>query len=242
MCSPHQGRLVPSEVASLMTTIIIHDLTNWYNNDTTPFPFHHYPEDRILQHLQHASQQQQILGWHNFLRGRIATAWFTAHDQYHHERHLHVQYSSTTLAPQLVLHLWDTSRTFWRHRNEAIHGPTIQEAYTTQQALIQAKIITAYQTPATLTPQDQTLLFTLPLANRLSTTLQAQIQWYALYQICLNAPPEPTDTPPPTTTTLHNFFRRFLPRYFPPQPNPASNSSTPPPVHNPNQQPANLAP
>ena len=225
-----------------MITVILHDLTHWYSSTHTSFPFDSYPQDAFLRCLQQASQEQKAIGWNNFLRGRVASTWYQAHDIYHAERRLHGKYSSTSLAPHLVTQLWNISRAFWQHRNEAVHGKTFADAQITQQALLTAKIQHAYTTQEAFNQQDKDLLFTLPLEERLTTTQAAQLQWFALYNQCLTAPPEPTDTPPPSSQTLHNFFRRFAPRYFS---TPVHNAAPARPlnhVNNPPQQPANPTP
>ena len=234
--------LQSSHIAPIMTTVIIHDLTNWYQANPTVFPFTDYPPDSFLTLLQQASTAQSTIGWHNFLRGRLANKWYEAHDVYHKERNLHSAYSSTTIAPNLVLQLWDISRQFWYQRNEAVHGISPQDIREKQSALLKQKLREAYSTHDQFNPQDQQILFSLPLEERLSTTLKAQLHWYALYQHCLTAPPEPTDTPPPPTTTLHNFFRRFIPQYFPSHTSTTHRNTLSQTVNNPLQQPANPTP
>ena len=236
----HQLRtfLQTHRVAPLMTTVIIHQLTCWYQQSSFSFPFHEHPQDLFLQNLQRATQDQQEIGWSNFLRGRLALSWFTTHDIYQQQRQLSSRFSATSLGPNLVLQLWDISRQFWTHRNHSIHGATLLAAQTIQHTLLQQKITQAYTTQDRFSPQDKEVLFTMPQEERLTMTMQAQLQWYALYQECLNAPPAPTDTPPPLPTALHSFFRRFVPHYFP-TPQPSYSTS----VHNANpQQPANTTP
>ena len=234
--------LQTQKVSPLMITVLIHQLTHWYQRNPQPFPFDQHPQDTYILLLQQAVNEQSQIGWSNFLRGRLTNTWYTAHDHDHKARYLSQRYSTTNIAPLLVTQLWDNCRSFWQHRNNKIHGTTHQEAQITQQALLHQKIRDAYNTQDQFNPHDHTILFTLPLETRLNKPLQAQLQWYALYQHCLNAPPEPTDTPPPLTSTLHNFFRRFIPRYYPTSTVPTTQPPNTPLVNSYNQQPANTTP
>ena len=202
-------------VAPLMSTVLIHGIHTWLTNSSDTFPFHLHPQDSFLVQLRQAYDDQALIGWHNLLRGRLASSWLKTHDIYLQSRQLHPRYASTRLAPYLVLHLWDLSRSYWKKRNEDIHGATRQESQKTQQERLFAKIREAYSTQEDFTATDREILFTTSLDQRLKMSLASLVHWYALYQACLNAPPEPTDTPPPSQAPLHNFFRQFRRAYFP---------------------------
>ena len=96
-----------------MIRCMIPGIQQWLTDGNEPYDFSaHSPEAHL--HLVHLAYiDQSSIGWVNLLRGRIATAWLQAQDQYYSLRHLHDKYSTTHFAPALVRHLWDFSLAIW---------------------------------------------------------------------------------------------------------------------------------
>ena len=195
-------RLAPPMIQSML-----HGIQTYLTPATPPFDWTIYPADTFLQLVQQAYKHQTLIGWSNFLRGRYAKTWLCAHDYYKRDRHLHDRYSTTHLAPNLVLQLWHFSLTIWKQRNTDVHGATTNAAKTIQSRRIDDKITEVYQQRAHLSVYDQSILFTKPLDQRLATRLQDKFRWYSLYEHCTSAPTALTNnpTPPPKLSPI-SFF------------------------------------
>jgi hypothetical protein len=126
---------------------MIYGIQQWLTNGTEPYDFSTHTPDAHLHLVHLAYIDQSSIGWGNLPRGRIATAWLRAHDQYYSLRYLHDKYSTTHFAPALVRHLWDFSLAIWQHRNDDIHGATNDAAKDKQEKTLNAKITAAYQQP-----------------------------------------------------------------------------------------------
>ena len=143
-----------------MIRCIIQGIQQWLIdcNDLYDFSTHH--SDTHLHRVRLAYIDQPSIGWGNLLRGRIATAWLRAQDQYHSIKHLHDKYSTTHFAPALVRHLWDFSLAIWKHRNDEVHGATDDAAKEKQEKILDATITAAYQQPDRHSDADRLVLVT----------------------------------------------------------------------------------
>lgn len=131
--------LQKQHVAPPMIQAMLHGICTYFTPSTPPFDWTQYPTDPFLHLVKLAYQHQTTISWSNFLRGRYASTWLCAHDHYKRERHLHNQYSTTHLAPNLVLQLWNFSLTVWQQRNTDVHGATLDEAKNIQSCWIDNK-------------------------------------------------------------------------------------------------------
>ena len=172
------------------------------------YDFTQHTQDEFLLSVQTAYHQQTVIGWSNFLRGRIATSWLLAHDIYHRLRHLDHQYRSELLGPSLIELLWAFSQTVWNHRNQIVQGATREEAHELLTQRIDSKIRQAYTCQTDLSPADRRILFSRLLDRRLQQPLNTKVHWYSLYQHLLHAPSAST-APLPPSQELHSFFRPF---------------------------------
>ena len=160
-----------SQISPPMISCMIQGIQQWLTDGNEPYDFSAHSPDAHL-HLVHLGVyiDQSSIGWGNLLRGRIATAWLRAHDQYYSLRHLHDKYSTAHFAPALVRHLWDFSLAIWQHRNDDIlYGATNDAAKDKQEKTLYAKITAAYQQPEEHSDADRLVLFTKSLPDRLKT-------------------------------------------------------------------------
>ena len=98
-----------SQISPPMIRCMIQGIQQWLTDGNEPYDFSAHSPGAHLHLVHLAYMNQSSIGWGNLLRGRIATAWLQAHDQYYSLRHLHDKYSMTHFAPALVQHLWDFS-------------------------------------------------------------------------------------------------------------------------------------
>ena len=149
-----------SLISRPMTRCIIQGIQQWLIDGNEPYDFSTHPTNAHLHLVHLAYIDQSSIGWGNLLRGRIATAWLRAHDQYYSLRHLHDKYSTTHFAPALVRHLWDFSLAIWKHRNDEVHGATDDAAKEKQEKILDATITAAYQQPDRHSDADRLVLVT----------------------------------------------------------------------------------
>ena len=212
-----------------MIRCLLHGINTYLSPRQPPFDFSQYPNDDFLQLVRWAYTQQTVIGWSNLLRGRLASSWLCAHDDYHRQRHLHARNSSTKFAPAFVQALWSFSLTVWHQRNQDVHGASITDFNNIQQIRLNRKITDAYDDPSLIPIDDRPIVFSKTLPARLSTSLYAKAKWYSFYETCINAPDTPTDNPPPQPPELAAFFRPFQQHYrrmtAPPEINPFNPAS-----------------
>jgi hypothetical protein len=98
-----------SQISLPMIRCMIHGVQQWLTDSNKPYDFSAHSSDAHLHlvHLAYIDQSSIISA--NLLRGRIATAWLQAHDQYYSLRHLHDKYSMTHFATALALDTFGTS-------------------------------------------------------------------------------------------------------------------------------------
>ena len=150
-----------------MIRCMIHGIQQWLidGNELYDFTTHTPDAHLLLVHLAYLDQSS--IGWGNLLRGRIATTWLQAHDQYHSFGHLHDKYSTKHFAPALVRHLWDFSLAISKYRNDEVRGATDDDSKEKQEKILDAKVTEDYQYPDQHSENDRLVLFTKPLPDRL---------------------------------------------------------------------------
>ena len=70
--------------------------------------------------LQRASQQQDQIGWHNFFKGHLSSAWKSSQLNYL-KQHFLFPPSVDSWRKQIVLHIYEFSYSMWSHRNSILH-------------------------------------------------------------------------------------------------------------------------
>jgi hypothetical protein len=115
-----------------IVTSIIHGLSAWADSQVKPSLTVHAPSrgsvrpaDIIL--TQAFTEQTNELGWEQFLRGRISTRWGAAYTAYTTGGRQQ-QANDLNWATKLILAVWDYAISIWRHRNEEVHGASIEES------------------------------------------------------------------------------------------------------------------
>ena len=194
-------------LASPMIQCMLAGIRTW-THSAPHYDFTQHPTDDFLLSVQTAYHHQTIIGWSNFLQGRLATSWLLSHDLYHHLRHLDHQYCSDLLGPSLIETLWAFSQSVWNDQNQIVHGATRVEAHKIQTQRINTRIQQAYAHQTDLSHADSPIIFSRPLNHRLQQPLNTKVHWYLLYHHILNAPSAPT-APIPPSRELHSFFRPF---------------------------------
>ena len=212
--------LQKSKVSRPMIIAIMTGIEQW----TTKQPFHTlFPtsptNDHILTKVNEAYDQQTIIGWENFLRGRLAKQWFQAHDIYFQQRHLRENYKSQNLGPRLVRELWNYCLQTWAHRNQNRFGATPKEQSQRNNMRLDNEITHAYHHRENLTENDIKIIYKLSLEIIKSKPITFKKNWLYMYNVSITLHDTSTENVTPASTP-RNYFQIFT-RPFQPNSNPS---------------------
>jgi len=70
--------------------------------------------------LQKAAQQQDLIGWHNFFKGHLTSAWKSSQLAYL-KQHFLFPPSVDSWLKQIVLQIYEFSFSMWNNRNQILH-------------------------------------------------------------------------------------------------------------------------
>ena len=76
---------------------------------------HHYQDIRMRK----AVQDQNNIGWDQFMLGRISTRWSTIQDR--HYKRIQSRRTGERWAAHLIMKVWDVHLSMWNHRSESLH-------------------------------------------------------------------------------------------------------------------------
>jgi hypothetical protein len=97
-----------------ITQLFIDRLNAWRNRSEINFPT---PQ---VSFIATAYNEQQDIGWFNFLQGRISNQWVAIQSAYY-ER-LESRRTGHTWARNLIQRLWDASFSMWQNRNHILYN------------------------------------------------------------------------------------------------------------------------
>jgi hypothetical protein len=124
--------------------------------------------------LSTALHNQNIIGWHEFLRGFISKYWITTQDRTQttpNKKQPPWKLKITSIILTLHKNIWDDRNTF-------VHGKTIDEAREKARAAISHQIREIYANPPKLAPRYQ-IITQLPLETRLRQSTRTLRDWLA---------------------------------------------------------------
>jgi hypothetical protein len=87
-------------------------------------------------------EQFRDIGWYHLCLGRVSRKWAAAVMQYNSpSQH---RYGGLNWSSLFITGLWQFTRALWTHRNEVVHGATVEEQATRQIAELRNRITTMY--------------------------------------------------------------------------------------------------
>jgi len=216
------------KVSSYMMRALEAGISSW-QSQTPPIWPHPEPSssDHHAVHVFNAFHQQDHVGWHQALRGRICSDWFFAHDSnLLTMQSLQLiqtdQLVSASLGPSLVTALWQYSNAIWLDRNESVYGKDHAASAQRRSDAVADEVRLAYSNKLDLSESDRPVVFNLALGDRLSCRPDQLDEWLALYAQCRSNshPSAPGTTPPdtsdpnstpdlPSAPALRSFLLRF---------------------------------
>jgi hypothetical protein len=90
----------------------------------------------------HCITAQGALGWDQFLRGRISNSWrkfFTHFKQSTDPQHCE------SWTKKLIIALWNYTTSIWKHRNNKVHGATLEDQKKKEKGELEAQVRAAYK-------------------------------------------------------------------------------------------------
>ena len=112
-----RDHMTQSQMAPIMVTFIIQGIMNWLeDSNISPF-IDPPPNDTFYHHLLCAYELQTLIGWDQFLCGRLSLEWAIAHDIYVKDRDLSTTRLSQHTIPHLILAIFDFGNKIWQKRN-----------------------------------------------------------------------------------------------------------------------------
>jgi len=167
-----------------VTIAIMYGLRSWftneqYNGDEPPIlwpppGFQYHPQHHAQ--IQKAFETQTIIGWDEFLRGRISTDWGRIIQDYYRQMNLGDRRNSMLWEVQLIRSTWKIFFACWQTRNDLLHGADQTEHNQIQTRDIDQQIRRAYLDDKNcIAPQHQGLFTT--VQDTLQKNLPTKIQW-----------------------------------------------------------------
>ena len=132
--------------------------------------------EHLTEDIKAAADQQDIIGWDNFLKGRVATGWREA--QLLHFRAIHSNRSIDRWCADFVEKLLRFSFFMWKTRNDILHERDAQGLQREDSNKLRESLIEAFNAGAeSLYGPDQHLITDTTLANVLALPVTAKRNW-----------------------------------------------------------------
>jgi len=112
-----------------LSTAIIHSLTSWFDNDSSygPEPAVEWPPPTFQYleahaHIQAAFEEQCVIGWDEFLRGRISTKWGSIIQDFYTKTNAKENRNRMAWEVTVIKSTWNIFLSCWQLRNNLKHG------------------------------------------------------------------------------------------------------------------------
>jgi hypothetical protein len=158
-------------------------ITQWMQTGERQQPLHPPDLHPFSSQIADAIAHQNLLGWDQFLHGRISQHWATCQISWQHHCINHppsrCPHDSASWATQIVKWGITTFFTLWHHRNESAHNTTDPQADPVAVTRLKAKVRDYYSRQDTLPRSDIDAYFSTPLSQLLASTAHTLTVWIA---------------------------------------------------------------
>jgi hypothetical protein len=124
-------------------------------------------------------EQYHQLGWFQLCLGRIGKLWSKAVSAYY--ANTCPKFDSGRWATSVIAIMWQFTKQLWLHRNQIIHGRTVDEAATNQMACLHDKVKFLYKqyedNSSYVLPRHEYLFTQRPLDYRLAMSYDSITCW-----------------------------------------------------------------
>jgi hypothetical protein len=167
----------------ILRSVITQGIWGWLNNGLPIKPIVAPPNHPAHNIISLAIAQQNSIGWHQFLRGRLTTVWGQCYDHWtttsdHQPNASHRRPTATQWLSRIVTWSLQTFLNLWRTRNQLTHD-SAQPSTNSTRAALAAKIQDYYLRSHELPRSDQDTYFTQPLPEFLSQSPHTLSTWIA---------------------------------------------------------------
>jgi len=132
--------------------------------------------DAVLTSAFH--EQFRDIGWYQLCLGRVSTKWASAVSQYHLTP---LQDGGLQWTSIFIAALWSFSKSMWKHRNEVVHGATVEEQTQRQLTQLRSRITSYYadyaRNPALVLPRHSCLFTSRTEEERHQSSYDSMSAW-----------------------------------------------------------------
>jgi hypothetical protein len=157
----------------IMANLICGSMHSWIDRTRIIPPTCDHPEEPITTALRQAFTAQRLIGWDQFLRGRIALKWKDVITAYYHERRPGPAFTPDQWMRTTINAIWTFALTLWRHRNAEYHGDQGNLTHERHRKLTALRATEVYRdTLGSVSPSDSFILHRTQIAEILNWTKQ----------------------------------------------------------------------
>ncbi len=165
-------------------------ILQWISGDLVSWQGIIPPKSEIIGKTTYeAFNAQQLIGWHQAVRGRISHVWGKANNIYLQQRFNHKSHSDriNLRASNTIYVLWQFSILRWRDRNDFIYGATAEEKLRHNHSQINILVSQIFMEAKAKVMPANLHLFDVPLTERLNHTLDQKRRWTESVQAAIQA-------------------------------------------------------
>jgi hypothetical protein len=118
-------------------------------------------------------EEQAAISWNNFIKGRVSKKWSKAQGIFYKLVHPTSTLTGKQWSSKLITGIWKIFFSAWKARNTHLHCPPGTEP----SAHLNKRIQHAYSCLRHSIAKTDSLLFSLPLHERLNTSAAAKLAW-----------------------------------------------------------------
>ena len=132
-----------------------------------------------------AVQNQNDIGWENFIVGRISKCWGEAQEIYYRFRKMDRKHSGATWATKMVQIMWGYAEDIWLQRNECTYGVGV-EALHKQRKELRPKVMALYDDYKDKVRRSDHAFFQVNLEDRMRRHPKMIKRWMRIVKLCIS--------------------------------------------------------
>ena len=140
--------------------------------------------DKFSEEIFQAVQNQNDIGWYNFIKGRVSKHWKQAQEIYYRFHKKDVKYNGQTWGVKLIEALWSYSEGIWLDRNECKYGEGTQMLNKERQRLrpVVEKLYNTYRGRVSLKDEE---LFHQGIHEKMKKHPRLIKRWIQIVRTCI---------------------------------------------------------
>jgi hypothetical protein len=174
-----KSKLISLGTAPILRETLCYKIAQWCNMPTLQAP--RIPDDDVGEVIGDAVEDQQIIGWDNFMKGRMCIRWKMAQEMFKLALPTCNGYDRERWASTVITEIWSIFRHIWNARNAHLHSEMEESHFST----LDKQVRNAFSLQHSMFESDQ-LLFHMSLADRLQTSHEAKALWLQSVSIAIH--------------------------------------------------------